>query len=132
MWNSPSLVAGPARFQGRLGVVICPSSSSVNSVWYNPEKDFERLQDVLLNLVLFLKRNLLTYDIHLATPYSSLMLGQLVINPTMIRPIQGTTEWSIPWSYGFLNTPVFTQMNLWSIFMILFYSIVIISLLYNH
>ncbi|XP_075302607.1 nuclear cap-binding protein subunit 1-like [Opisthocomus hoazin] len=95
--NSPSLVASPVWFQGRLGVVACPLSSSVNSVWYNSEKDFERLQDVLLNLLLFLKFNLLTYDISLATPsYSYLMLGQLVFNPAMVRPIQGTTESSIP------------------------------------
>jgi len=87
----------PAWFQGRLGVVVCPSSSSVNSVWYNSEKDFERLQDVLFNLLLFLKFNLLTCDINLATPsYSSLTLGQLLFNPTMIGPTQGTTESSIP------------------------------------
>jgi len=101
----------------------------VNSVWYNPEKDFARLQDVLLNILLFLKFNLLTYDINLATP-SYLMLGQVVFNATMIRPIQGTIESSIP-ILRFLNTPVFTQLNLCSSSMVLFYSVVIINLLYN-
>jgi len=103
----------------------------VNSVWHNPEKDFERLQDVLLNLLLFLKFNLLTYDINLATPsYSYLMLGLLVFNPNMIRPIQATIESSIQIAW-FLNTPVFTQLNLCSGSMTLFYSVVIINLLYN-
>jgi len=91
------LVSGPAWFQGCLGVIVCPLSCSVNSVWYNPEKDVETLQDVLLNLLLFLKFNLLTHDISLATPsYAYLMLGQLVFNPTMVRPIEGTIESSIP------------------------------------
>jgi len=102
----------------------------VNSVRYNPEKDVERLQDVLLNLLLFLKFNLMSYDINLSTPYSYLMLGQLVFNPTMIRPIWGLTDSSIPIVW-FLNTPVFTQLNLCSSSMILFYSTVIINLLYN-
>jgi len=43
----------------------------------------------------------LTYDISLATP-SYLMLLQLVFNPTVVRPVRGTTESSIPWSYGVL------------------------------
>ena len=102
----------------------------MNSVRYNPEKDVERLQDVLLNLLLFLKFNLMSYDINLSTPYSYLMLGQLVFNPTMIRPIWGLTDSSIPIVW-FLNTPVFTQLNLCSSSMILFYSTVIINLLYN-